>query len=348
MNRYRKIILPIYTALVVVFYLNFFQDLAWFTIPVTVPVFLKRLVVAGILASGFFVVAMDFARKFFPIKISFFVLLVVGLVFWQTAPAGSVKAVLQEVKTRITVTPVHPIFPMVDLVAKAAVVYDLETNQAIFTKAADQALPIASLTKLMTAWVVADWLPSSTRVNFREEWWSSRALADYMLLTSDNQAAEALALAASLARGQDFVTEMNQRAKVLNLEQTFFANSTGLDLDDGVPGATSSASDLVRLLTYLFNQRYDLFGATKNNQLALSPLNGKVYLAKNTNELISQLTDPLVSKTGLTDTAGGNLIVSFDRGFNQPVIVVVLGSSETGRFADVTELINRAKQYYDH
>jgi D-alanyl-D-alanine carboxypeptidase len=53
----------------------------------------------------------------------------------------------------------------------------------------------------------------------------------------------------------------------------------------------------------------------------------------------------LGSKTGLTDLAGGNLAVVFDAGFDHPVGVVVLGSSEKGRFEDVEKLVWSTIEY---
>ena len=60
---------------------------------------------------------------------------------------------------------------------------------------------------------------------------------------------------------------------------------------------------------------------------------------QNTNEIISELSGLLGSKTGLSDVAGGSLVIAFDRGLNQPVVVVVLGSSAQGRFRDVKQLV---------
>ena len=47
----------------------------------------------------------------------------------------------------------------------------------------------------------------------------------------------------------------------------------------------------------------------------------------------------LRSKTGFTDLAGGNLAVIFDAGMNHPVAIVVLGSTQSGRFTDVKTLM---------
>jgi D-alanyl-D-alanine carboxypeptidase len=55
---------------------------------------------------------------------------------------------------------------------------------------------------------------------------------------------------------------------------------------------------------------------------------------------LNKIPSLIASKTGFTDLAGGNLAVIFDAGFEYPIIVVVLGSSQTGRFTDVEKLVN--------
>ena len=50
-----------------------------------------------------------------------------------------------------------------------------------------------------------------------------------------------------------------------------------------------------------------------------------------------------MGKTGLTDLAGGNLAVVFDVGLAHPVVAVVLGSTESGRFVDMQKLVDAAR-----
>jgi D-alanyl-D-alanine carboxypeptidase len=60
----------------------------------------------------------------------------------------------------------------------------------------------------------------------------------------------------------------------------------------------------------------------------------------NTNQDVEHIPNLLLSKTGFTDLAGGNLVVVYDAGINHPVAIVVLGSTEEGRFTDVKTLLN--------
>ena len=61
--------------------------------------------------------------------------------------------------------------------------------------------------------------------------------------------------------------------------------------------------------------------------------------ARNTNQETGKFPLLIASKTGYTDLAGGNLALAFDAGFNRPIIIVVLGSSYEGRFADAEKLV---------
>jgi D-alanyl-D-alanine carboxypeptidase len=79
--------------------------------------------------------------------------------------------------------------------------------------------------------------------------------------------------------------------------------------------------------------------ATTYDSLQFSSLDGVAYLAENTNIIAKTVPGLLASKTGYTDLAGGNLAIAFDAGLAHPVIVVVLGSSQEGRFTDVEKLI---------
>ncbi len=61
--------------------------------------------------------------------------------------------------------------------------------------------------------------------------------------------------------------------------------------------------------------------------------------AFNTNEALGEIPGLLMGKTGFTDLAGGNLAVVFEAGPARPIVVVVLGSTREGRFADMRILV---------
>ena len=100
-------------------------------------------------------------------------------------------------------------FPQVSLEAKAAYVYDLRTGEVLFAKNEDKRLPLASLTKVMSALVARDISPDYGIVTvgeealendgdsglFRDEKWALKDLLDFSLITSSNDGMRAVALA---------------------------------------------------------------------------------------------------------------------------------------------------------
>ena len=62
--------------------------------------------------------------------------------------------------------------------------------------------------------------------------------------------------------------------------------------------------------------------------------------------MTSAISRLLLSKTGYTDLAGGNLALVFDAGIRHPVAVVVLGSSKEARFTDGIALVNAALAHF--
>lgn len=208
-------------------------------------------------------------------------------------------------------------FNNLNLEAKAVLVFDLVTDKPIFEFNSNVQLPLASLTKIMTV-VMAE----ETKIK------DISKLVDKTLMQSKNEAAIALASA-----NNNFVDLMNKKAEELSLNQTYFLNETGLDISKQTAGALGSANDVAKLITYALKNNQGLFEATLTDS----------YL--NTNPFATTTTLLIASKTGLTDLAGGNLAIVFDAGFNHPVVSVVLGSSEKGRFTDTKKLIDATFKY---
>ena len=230
-------------------------------------------------------------------------------------------------------------FASLNLEAKAAFVYEPDTDRVLYAKEADQRLPIASVTKLMTALTASELLPDSTIIPLARRRYRLKDLVALTLVSSSNQGAMALATATAEDLGRDLVTEMNTEAVTLGLNQTSFANPTGLDLADGQAGSYSTAYDIAHLFTYLLTARPELLTATRFEEIETSTVEGVRHRFRNTNEIIGEVSGLLGSKTGFTDVAEGSLVIAFDRGLNQPVVVVVLGSSAQGRFSDVKQLV---------
>lgn len=292
------------------------------------------------------------------------IVLASGLVFFLAQPEPTPKKVtIEEVKEEIHFSA----FDTVEIEARSAIVYDLETGEVLYQKDADRILPLASLTKVMTALAAIELIPEYTVVNidksfleeegdsglFSDEQWRLKDLLDFSLVTSSNDGARAIAsVAGAISNGSglynigrdDFVEVMNKRAGELGLSRTKFWNETGLDVDEIQSGGYGSARDMVTLFSYVLKNYPELIEATGDETTTLDSLSQNSHEAENTNQVINQIPGIIGSKTGFTDLAGGNLIVAFNAGLKHPVIVAVLGSSFDGRFEDIVTLARAAQE----
>jgi serine-type D-Ala-D-Ala carboxypeptidase (penicillin-binding protein 5/6) len=249
-------------------------------------------------------------------------------------------------------------FSDIRITGKAAYVWDISTQQVLFAKNEGNELPIASITKLMTALVAHELLEETEPVAVTTEatrqdsasglqvgqTFSSQALSDLILLSSSNDGAYALAATAGAVLQPNnapnaFVAAMNVRAEEIGLTQTRFLNPTGLDISPSEAGAYSTARDIAFLMEYIIRNEPDILRLTQSEEAVITDSSGATIQAQNTNYSIDQIPGLLGSKTGYTDLAGGNLVVAYDAGLNRPVIVVVLGSTIFERFTDVNRLI---------
>ncbi len=249
-------------------------------------------------------------------------------------------------------------FDGITLEARSAFVWDVTSQRALYKKNEATEQPLASITKLMTALVAHELLSGNASVVIAGESanqesasglavgqsFSASVLSDLIMLASANDGAHALALAAGgeLAsdRGLDtFVAAMNVRADELGLWHTSFKNPTGLDISQTEAGAYGSAEDVALLMEYIIENQPSILESTRTSEARFFTEEGTFVDAHNTNYYIDRIPGLIGSKTGYTDLAGGNLVVAFDAGLNRPIVVVVLGSSRSGRFEDVMKLV---------
>lgn len=243
-----------------------------------------------------------------------------------------------------------------DITAKSAVVLDTVTGTEFFTKNASVQLPLASLTKMMLAYVVSDYFSPNDIVSIPRSalstegesgfvatsTWYFQDLLDFTLMTSSNDGAVALAQNAEtfMQSGDDIETKMNATAQAWGLTQTYFLNETGLDEDEvAMSGAYGSARDVAHMLARIYATDPDLLAATTQDTHTFSDTNGTAYAAENTNDALHNIPGLVAGKTGYTDLAGGNLAVAFEIEPAHPIVIVVLGSTFEGRFADVSSLV---------
>jgi D-alanyl-D-alanine carboxypeptidase (penicillin-binding protein 5/6) len=274
----------------------------------------------------------------------------------QTAPSAPLVVANETIATIATIE-------NISIEGTAAFVYDVKGKKALYVKGADKVLPLASITKLMTALVAYELIDEKKAVTVQAaavsqsgasglmagERIKAQALSDYSMLASSNDAAYALAAAVGSAidvgdPNQTFVNAMNIRAEELGLNNFIFYNPTGLDIDQKQAGAFGTAREVTFLMEYVLNNYPNILEPSTFTATRVYNEAGSYHSAENTNPIVTQIPNLLGSKTGYTDLAGGNLTIAFDAGFNRPVIVTVLGSSFDGRFTDVKKLVNAVTQ----
>ncbi len=227
-----------------------------------------------------------------------------------------------------------------DISAKAALVYDLTTGRTPFQKDADKKLPMASLTKVMTAIIALEnqrpddkyvvtksALVGEDAMGLTEgEILSLEELLYGLILHSGNDAAEVLAY--NYPRGRmSFVKAMNDKAAALGLSNTHFTNPSGLQGDGS---QYTTVYDLMVITRYAI-LNFPLFTkvtATFQHTIPYSKQHKEFYLENETNLLTSY---PGVKgvKTGYTPEAGLCLITYLDYGGHQ--IIGVLLNSQSRR-----------------
>ena len=262
---------------------------------------------------------------------------------------------------------IAPGFDSIDILAKGVYVKELNTGKILYHKNANESLPLASITKMMTAVVAVEYLNDGSIVTidqdsletegdsrlFLDERWNLKDLLNFTLVTSSNDGASAIASVVGSVLGRTevdprskFVDQMNISAKKIGMTNTRFKNETGLDTNETIPGARGSAKDVTALFEYILSNHPELLRATTEDQFSVDDLSGVNHIVQNTNTIVDNLPNIVGSKTGFTELAGGNLSVIINPGLNNPVAITVLGSTYEGRFEDVKKLADATMQYY--
>ncbi len=248
--------------------------------------------------------------------------------------------------------------------AKAALsVFVSEKGKAkiLFQKDADTPFPIASIAKLMTGLVAIKQYSLDQKITITKEAvqkeedignlrvgevLSVNSLLHSMLIESSNDAAEALS--GALGDSQ-FIRLMNAEAKEVGLEETFFADSSGVDPNNqGDPINVSSARDLFLFAKYIMENHPKIFDILSLPRYTIYTPEGKVHhVASNTDELLyNPELKVLGGKTGWTPRSQGCLLLLVESPAKNGYIVNVLLGSEN-RFEDMKKLVNWAVQSYD-
>ena len=231
--------------------------------------------------------------------------------------------------------------------AKSAILVEEQTRQVLYEENADEKLPIASVTKIMTLLLTAEEIDSG-RLSFSDtavcsehagsmdgsviwltagEEMSVGDLAKSVVIASANDAC--VMLAEHIAGSEsEFVAKMNEKAQSLGMDNTNFTNCVGFDDEKHYSTARDIAKMAAELRKYSFFDEFLLTGTKNETQLL------------NTNKLITSYTGITGLKTGTTDGEGCCLCATAKRG-GMELIAVVLGcAADEARFDTAAALLD--------
>lgn len=246
-----------------------------------------------------------------------------------------------------------------EVAATSYILMDARTGHVIIEQAADEALPPASLTKIMTAYIAMEEIQSGNlslndMVHISEKAWrtegskmfvgvntevSVQDLLRGIIIQSGNDSS--VAIAEHIAGSESaFADMMNQYAEVLGLKNSFFMNASGLDTDEYYN--RMSARDLAllaRATIYNHSQFYPLYSEREFTYNDIRQPNRNTLLFRDRN------VDGL--KTGHTDAAGYCLVTSALRDDMRLIAVVMGTASEEARAVETQKLLTYGFRYYE-
>jgi len=243
----------------------------------------------------------------------------------------------------------------VKVTAQSVAVADGKYLSTLYEKNSKEIRSIASLTKLMTALVFLDHNPgmekeitilkSDAREGNRQYLFEGdkvkiKDVFSIMLIASANEAASALARASGMSE-EEFIKKMNQKAKELSMDDTIFADSTGLN-----NGNKSTAQDILRLAKEAFGHE-EISSAVKIKSYEYTPISSNIKRKVTATDKIlgddfgyqSDVYKILAGKTGYLEAAGYCFVSKVANQKGNEAIIVVLGSAgPDSRFSDTKSL----------
>lgn len=260
----------------------------------------------------------------------------------------------------------------IDMIIRSeyAIVYDVEANEVLYAKNAEEKCYPASTTKILTSSVVLNNVPleqvftvgneldlvnegSSLAMISKGQQLDTGMIIDGLMLPSGNDAAYCAAanvgrilakddMLSPASAVQTFVDEMNHTARLLGCENTHFANPDGFHDDDHY----TTVKDMLRITMYAENfPRLMEAAGTANKYVTL--LSGEGISWENSNRLIQTYSDIYYMyatgmKTGMTDQAGYCVVATAER-FDHQIICIVFGASASDiRWNDTIALLDAA------
>ncbi len=240
--------------------------------------------------------------------------------------------------------------PIVEKVSVSAAAAYTMGEEKLYSFRPDKRWPIASITKLMTALVAYENFELSESLTITRdmvetegasggfspgERFTIEDLIDAMIIVSSNDAARALAI----NYGEDeFVAEMNKKAKEIGMTNTSFVDSTGLSVQN-----LSSADDLYKLAKYIWENQPDILKISRRKTDTIVDIRSGSGRKLDNINVFAGRSDFLGGKTGSIPEADGNLLSVFyvpER--KTEIVIVVLGTEN--RFKETEDILAKVSK----
>jgi D-alanyl-D-alanine carboxypeptidase len=247
--------------------------------------------------------------------------------------------------------------------AKAVYCVNLRDKETVMARNADKQLPVASLSKLITALVTLDGMPLDRKISVPDhiksvpksvvglkagDQLTVQDLLHGLLIGSGNDCAETIACAFPGGK-KAFVSAMNKKARSLGMRRTVFYTPSGLDKKGPIDKETkepvevdsnvSTAREIGRIAEVAFSNSVIRDILRKKSYTLASTTESGGYAVRTTNKLLRDNLPVVGGKTGFTARAGHCLATEFRPGRNA-FIIVVLGSPD--HFRDTRLLYHKA------
>ena len=245
-----------------------------------------------------------------------------------------------------------------DIHSPSAVLMDAASGKVLYEKALHEQRPCASITKVMTLLLVMEALDSgkikltdtvtasahAASMGGSDIWLEEgeqMSVDDMIKATAVASANDAAVALAEFICGteDDFVAQMNEKAKTLGMNDTTFMNCNGLDEE----GHLTSAYDVAIMSRELIKHK-QIFDYTS---IWLDYLRGGETQIVNTNKLLRSYDGITGLKTGTTGDAGSCISATAERGGLSLIAVVLGASSGTERFSDAATLLDHGFANYE-
>ncbi len=242
------------------------------------------------------------------------------LLMFQNEKEGKKDAITKN-NTNIKI---EKVFKKEDILARSYVIYDLTNKKLIIGEKENEKVPLASITKLMTAYVALENCNDILKLEL-----------DRLLIASNNESSDYIA--DNCPNSTEFIKKMNEIAKKNDLNMSY-VNPSGLDIDEDLEKEIEmtasnygSAMSVVKLINLFYDKNPEILSHTTRSMFSG---------IKNTNDIVEKIPFLIGSKTGFTDMAGGNLVTIYEVTKEERFAIVVLGSTKEGRYKDTELLLN--------